>query len=210
MVPQPRYSGGGYHRPGGNLPRRDGGNCANAARCCWHGGETIATGTFNFRVLWTPGHTPGHICLYAAEQKLLLAGDHITEPAASASINLYPNYSAASLDEFLASLEELGQMGIDLILPGHGTPFRGIRDWIEQRKNYHEQKKAAILEKLGSGTMNAHQLSVAMTHPIDWPQLGAFHKRRAILETLAHLESLRSNGKLSKFDHGGTVYYRLR
>ncbi|MDZ4246524.1 MAG: MBL fold metallo-hydrolase, partial [Dehalococcoidia bacterium] len=29
-----------------------------------HGGETINTGEFNFQVLWTPGHSPGHICLY--------------------------------------------------------------------------------------------------------------------------------------------------
>ncbi|MBI2287517.1 MAG: MBL fold metallo-hydrolase [Chloroflexi bacterium] len=28
------------------------------------GGETISNGTFNLQVLWTPGHSPGHICLY--------------------------------------------------------------------------------------------------------------------------------------------------
>jgi glyoxylase-like metal-dependent hydrolase (beta-lactamase superfamily II) len=31
---------------------------------------------WDFRAVWTPGHSPGHICLYSDEQKLLLSGDH--------------------------------------------------------------------------------------------------------------------------------------
>ena len=29
-----------------------------------HGGETLPFGSFSFHILWTPGHSPGHICLY--------------------------------------------------------------------------------------------------------------------------------------------------
>jgi glyoxylase-like metal-dependent hydrolase (beta-lactamase superfamily II) len=42
-----------------------------------HDGETISTGIFTFRVVWTPGHSSGHICLYEPDKKILLSGDHI-------------------------------------------------------------------------------------------------------------------------------------
>src|SRR5207245_11679450 len=41
------------------------------------GAETLVMGTMPMRVEWTPGHSPGHVCLYAADAGLLLAGDHM-------------------------------------------------------------------------------------------------------------------------------------
>jgi len=43
-----------------------------------HGGEAISTGLFNFQVLWAPGHSPGHICLYEPEKNILLSPSLIT------------------------------------------------------------------------------------------------------------------------------------
>ena len=54
-----------------------------------HGGEVITTGTFNFQVLLTPGHSPGHICLYEAERKVLVSGDHIL-PAITSNVGKHP------------------------------------------------------------------------------------------------------------------------
>jgi hydroxyacylglutathione hydrolase len=39
------------------------------------GGETLHIGNFAFQVLFTPGHSPGHVCFYCREQSLLVAGD---------------------------------------------------------------------------------------------------------------------------------------
>ena len=41
------------------------------------GEETINLGGFSFNVLWTPGHSPGHISLYEPDKKLLFSGDFI-------------------------------------------------------------------------------------------------------------------------------------
>ena len=40
------------------------------------GGETIHAGAFDLEVIWTPGHSPGHICLYERET----AGTDLREP----------------------------------------------------------------------------------------------------------------------------------
>ena len=39
------------------------------------GGQELALGTHNFNVLFTPGHSPGHLCFYNKESGILLAGD---------------------------------------------------------------------------------------------------------------------------------------
>ena len=39
-----------------------------------HGGETITQDSFQFRVLWTPGHSAGHIALYEPGRKVLISG----------------------------------------------------------------------------------------------------------------------------------------
>lgn len=41
------------------------------------GGETLRLGPCNFKVLFTPGHSPGHVSFYEPEKQLLIAGDTI-------------------------------------------------------------------------------------------------------------------------------------
>ena len=40
-------------------------------------GDTLTFGESSFDILFTPGHAPGHICLYSKENNLLIAGDVI-------------------------------------------------------------------------------------------------------------------------------------
>ena len=39
------------------------------------GGEVIQFGGYKFEVLFTPGHSPGHLCFYYKEGDILIAGD---------------------------------------------------------------------------------------------------------------------------------------
>lgn len=39
------------------------------------GGDTIKFGPYDFQVLDTPGHSPGHLSFYCAQLKIVLAGD---------------------------------------------------------------------------------------------------------------------------------------
>jgi hydroxyacylglutathione hydrolase len=40
-----------------------------------HDGDELQVGTLRFRVLHTPGHTPGHVCFYVAAEGVLFDGD---------------------------------------------------------------------------------------------------------------------------------------
>lgn len=52
------------------------------------GGEALMVGAFVFEVLWTPGHAPGHVCLYERNHRVLLAGDHVL-PTITPNVSLH-------------------------------------------------------------------------------------------------------------------------
>ena len=96
-----------------------------------HGGETIATGKFTFQVLWTPGHSSGHICLYEPGEKVLISGDHIL-PTITPNVGSHPQSIENPLGRYLNSLNDLKRLDIRLILPGHESPFTRLKPRINE------------------------------------------------------------------------------
>lgn len=79
-------------------------------------GDILALGTLEFRVLHTPGHTPGSICLYAAKRGLMLTGDTLFEAGRGRCDLKYGSEHDMSL-----SLKRLFKMdGRTVFLSGHG------------------------------------------------------------------------------------------
>ena len=83
-------------------------------------GDAITLGNMKFTVLFTPGHTPGSICLYCREEKLLLTGDTLFEGGRGRT-----DFKLGSEDDMRASLRRLLAMDDDIIfVSGHGMPSR--------------------------------------------------------------------------------------
>ncbi len=53
-------------------------------------GELVPLPGRRVRAVWTPGHTPGHLCLHDEAENLLLTGDHVL-PRISPNIGLQPH-----------------------------------------------------------------------------------------------------------------------
>ncbi len=176
------------------------------------GGETISTGSFSFQVIWTPGHSPGHICLYEPTNKILFSGDHVL-PTITPHIALNPEYTSNPLDDYLNSLNMVKQLDVNLILPGHEHPFTSLQQRVEELIQHHKQRKSEILEALKAKPKTAYQVSTEITWmpergEVSWQNLSSWDKRMATMETLAHLESMRVDGTIDKFSRNSTVYYR--
>lgn len=178
------------------------------------GGETISIDSFSFQVLWTPGHSAGHICLYEPTQKILFAGDFIL-PTITPNISLDPQESGDNpLDDYLSSLSSVKQLDVNLILPAHENVFTHLRQRIEELIQHHTQRKSEIMETLKTEPKTAYQIATKMTWMADidsanWQKLTLWDKTMAVLETLAHLESMRVDGKIGKFTKDGTICYQL-
>jgi hypothetical protein len=61
-------------------------------------------------IIWTPGHTPGHICLYLKQYKLLIAGDALY--ANEGSLVLPPQSINFDMDLSIRSLKKLTKYDI--------------------------------------------------------------------------------------------------
>ena len=179
----------------------------------FRGGETISVGSFNFQILWTPGHAPGHICLYEAGKKILFTGDCIL-PIITPNISLDPQESGDHpLDDYIRSLTTLKQLEADLILPAHQHVFTGLQRRITELIQHHWQRKAEILDILGTNSMTAYQIAPRVTWSAEvvgtnWQRLSRWDKIMAIMETLAHLESMRVEGKINNDSQHNTIYYQ--
>lgn len=81
-------------------------------------GATIKTANHTFKVVHTPGHTPGAICLWEAEKKILITGDVLFLEGIGRTD--FPRGNPADMKKSLEKIKKLGK--IETLLPGHGAP----------------------------------------------------------------------------------------
>ena len=154
-----------------------------------HAGEILASDAGDFEIVITPGHSPGHLCLYNRRHRVLFSGDHMLEKI-SPNIGWHPGIDA--LGDYLESLRAVAELDIDVVLPSHGHPFRGHRAWIARAIASHESRCDKLEEALAQGPATPFELSRVL-----WPrELSPFHLRFAVFETLAHLEHIRRRSAL--------------
>jgi glyoxylase-like metal-dependent hydrolase (beta-lactamase superfamily II) len=177
------------------------------------GGETISHGAFSFKVIWTAGHSPGHICLYDSERKLLISGDHVL-PLTFPNVGLHPQSGENPLGNYLKSLSIVEQLDVNLVLPAHEHVFTNLKERVGEIRRHHESRRSAITEVLEDCPGSAYQVS----HRIPWivngvtmsfAELHPLDKRLAVMSALAHLEPLCDEGEVERIDNNGTLLYNL-
>jgi glyoxylase-like metal-dependent hydrolase (beta-lactamase superfamily II) len=173
------------------------------------GGETITSGRLTFQVLWTPGHSSGHICLYEPGQKVLISGDHVL-PTITPNVGMHPQSIENPLGRYLNSLKDLKKLDIELVLPGHEKPFTHLKPRIDEIIRHHEQRNLEILATLKGEAKTAYQIAREITWSlaVDWRGMPFFHQRLALSETLAHLEMMTTNGQIAKSTRDSIIYYQ--
>ena len=175
------------------------------------GGEKISTGFFDFEVRWTPGHSPGHICLYEQDKKLLLSGDHILEDISS-EVGGAPTYQDNPLADYLNCLRASRDLDVELVLPAHGSPFARYRERVDELIEHHRERIEYILDILGRGPGQVYNVAkqvvwIPQVGGVRWDQLDLQNRRMAFLETWAHLRLLESQGRVRQFTEDGSIFY---
>lgn len=180
-------------------------------------GEILQVGSQSFEVVWTPGHSPGHICLYHRESKTLLSGDHLL-PDITPNVSLNPVYASRGmgnpLGTFIESLDKVAQLDAEMVLPGHGNPFECFKERLDELYTHHEQRLGEVLDGLGAEQKTAYDLALEM------PWVGLFGTVRgkdlplsqhsaAVGETLAHLELLKREGKVRQTQCDGLSLFSV-
>jgi len=173
-------------------------------------GDEIRIGDYSFRCIDTPGHSPGHMCLYEPQKKLLMAGDHIL-------INITPNITnwadlENSLKSYLNSLKKVYDFEIDLVLPGHRSLIKDHRKRIDELHEHHRNRLDEVLAALKEGEKTAWQIAPCITWDIDfrsWEDFPPVQKWFALGEGVAHIDYLIAEGAIKKRDENGRTLYSL-
>ncbi len=172
-------------------------------------GDRLTYGPYTFTCIHTPGHTPGHLCLYEQSQKLFVSGDHILG-------DITPNISAWDdaenpLREYLQSLDKVYPMEIELLLPGHRRIVADCRGRILELRAHHQERLQEVTSILKSkGPSSAYEIASRMDWDIvaqSWEYFPVAQKWFAIGEAIAHIRYLEDAGTVQRRQQNGTVLF---
>jgi len=80
------------------------------------GREIIDLGRIKLKVIHTPGHSPGSICLYDEKNKILFSGDTIFLYGGVGRTDFY----GGDKEKLKESIKKIARLNIESLYPGHG------------------------------------------------------------------------------------------
>jgi glyoxylase-like metal-dependent hydrolase (beta-lactamase superfamily II) len=154
--------------------------------------ETEVAGAGEWRSVWTPGHTAGHISLFRARDGALIAGDAVI-PKVSPTLGVN-RQRADPVGDFLGSLDRIEALAPRTVYGGHGDPMAGADRAGELRVEALEEAER-VEALLGEEPESAWSLAHRRYKGRDLPM---YLRMLAFRETLAHLERLVTLGRASR------------
>jgi glyoxylase-like metal-dependent hydrolase (beta-lactamase superfamily II) len=172
-------------------------------------GATLELEGSRLRAIWTPGHSREHVCLHDAERRVLFSGDHVL-PKITSHISHHTFMEGDPLGEYLAALEKVRYLPVNLVLPGHEWSFQDLSGRVSELEAHHERRCGEIVRSLGSGGKNVFEVSSTISWDSKpWPEMEFWTKRMAAAETYAHLVYLRNLGRVREELREGVLIYSL-
>ncbi len=156
-------------------------------------GERPDVPGWDLAAIWTPGHSPGHLCFWEPANRLMLAGDHVL-PRITPNIPFHPQAGNDPLGDFLRSLHKLEGYGPDEVLPAHEHRFVGLDDRLAELVAHHEARFDEVLAAIRAGVNTAWDIAARMRWSRSWDRIEGFMRRAAVGEAMAHLRALEVRG----------------
>jgi glyoxylase-like metal-dependent hydrolase (beta-lactamase superfamily II) len=166
------------------------------------GGETVEVGDYRFEIQWTPGHTPGHVCLLEPRRQLLFSGDHIL-PRVASNVSLQPYSRVNPMPGYIASLKQLAETPIRLTMPGHGELMPSVADRAQRIAQHQIDRRNQLLNLVNQDPQSPYDLAAiiwADSKPNNWQQFPDALRRNAVGTLVAHLEQLADEDLVNRIE----------
>jgi glyoxylase-like metal-dependent hydrolase (beta-lactamase superfamily II) len=150
-------------------------------------GVEIETDLGTWTAFETPGHAPSHVCLFQAERRLLISGDHLL-----GRISLYFDFgwTPDPIGEFLSSLDVADELDARLALSGHGKPFIDVHGHVEANRSLVRERLDLAVAAVRHEPKPAVEIAASVFGP---EVIGAALGWR-LQETLCYLRHLEVQG----------------
>jgi glyoxylase-like metal-dependent hydrolase (beta-lactamase superfamily II) len=159
-------------------------------------GSDIDLPGWTLRTIWTPGHSPGHVCFYSDDRRLLISGDHVL-PRITPNISVHSQQVPNPLGDYLESLRKLQSLATEEVLPAHEYRFSDLNSRLEEIIAHHaarlDEIERVIRDNPGS---TAWDITLKLHWSRPWDEIQSFMQRQANGETLAHCVVLELNGRV--------------
>lgn len=125
-----------------------------------------------WRVLDTPGHTAGHMCLVHEKEHIFVAGDHVL-PTVNPGVGLSGTRSDENaIANFFDSLEKLAPFDSYEVLPGHGYRFTGLHTRRTQQAHHLARRAGEVAHLLaGDPGLTVWEIASHLTWSAGWDTL---------------------------------------
>ncbi|GBC81516.1 putative metallo-hydrolase YflN [bacterium HR10] len=172
-------------------------------------GEELVFEHESWRVVHTPGHTPGHIGLFSEGRRLLIAGDTVLKRITPNPV-LNPDPRDAhrrfpALRHFLASVDRLRELAPSVVITGHGEAVEDMETYRHEIHHHVRQRQEAVRAALGTHTLTPWELSLRL-----FPDTRTDQRFLALSETIAHLDLALAEGLVVCERRDGIEWYRAR
>ena len=174
-------------------------------------GDRVSMEPFEFQVMATPGHSPGHICLYEPNKQYFFSGDHILAEVVP-NVGYHPLSGENPLGDYVNALNVLAGLEVRFVFPGHSSVFSGLAPKIDEIQRFHQDRMYKIQRAMGVEQKNAYEIAKSIPWIVNgdetaYDKLEPLDRRLAVLETLAHLQYLVAENKGKKITEGEKTLY---
>ncbi|CAN5239494.1 MBL fold metallo-hydrolase [soil metagenome] len=142
-------------------------------------------GVEGWQFVWTPGHTAGHLSLFRAADRVLVAGDAVL-PRITPTIGVNRQRSDP-VGDYLDALQRLERLNPTLGVAGHDELIKDPPERLRELRDATQQENKRVDDCLAEDAVSAWEI-VRRRYP--GRELPPSVQMLALRETLAHLQHL--------------------
>ncbi|MBI2875489.1 MAG: MBL fold metallo-hydrolase [Candidatus Tectomicrobia bacterium] len=152
-------------------------------------GERVQVAGCELEVIHTPGHSPGHLCLYLKEEGILFTGDHIV---GISTVTVAPPHG--DMIDYLNSLQKLLRYPAERLFPAHGPIMENAHDKIREYYAHRLERERQIVRVLQEGGEKTPRQLMMKIYAVELDE--RFYEV-AEKQILGHLGKLEKEGRVA-------------
>jgi glyoxylase-like metal-dependent hydrolase (beta-lactamase superfamily II) len=152
------------------------------------GGDSVTTDEGSLLAVPTPGHTPEHLCYHWPDRGALFAGDHLLGSGDTTWVAEYPGCVA----DYLASLDRLRTLDLDVIYPAHGPPIEDPAGALDRYERHRRERIRQVDEALAGHPDASPEELLDLVYGLTVPASMRGAALRSLEALIDHVEAARA------------------